>query len=628
MRGMQHTSQEILRDIFGYNHFRGEQDAIVSHVVAGGDALVLMPTGGGKSLCYQIPALVRARRGMGAAIVVSPLIALMQDQVDALKQLGVSAAFLNSSLDSARAKEVEERWFDGELELLYVAPERLTTPRFIAQMERAKVSLFAIDEAHCVSQWGHDFRPEYRALSILHQRFPGVPRIALTATADARTRAEIIEQLELDGARQFISSFDRPNIFYQVVAKNNGQQQLLQFLSGYKNQAGIVYRLSRKNVDDTAAFLVGHGIRALPYHAGLDASVRAKNQQTFLREEGVVMVATIAFGMGIDKPNVRFVAHMESPKSMEGYYQETGRAGRDGQPAVGWLCYGLGDAVSLKRMVEQGDATDQRKAVEFGKIDALLRFCELSSCRRQALLRYFGETLATSCGNCDNCRTPPQTWDATEPARMALSVVYRTGQRFGAGHLIDILRGASTEKVSQFQHDQLPTFGVGKAYSVVQWKSMFRQLVASNLLLPNEIEGQLFSGLMLAESSRAVLKGQQAVTMREEATPARAHSRSVRDDLESGGGKIRASNSGSRTVADMAGIAEEDAPIWQRLRETRMDIARAQGVPPYVIFHDSTLREMLAIKPTTLAAMAQISGVGSRKLAQYGTQFLEVFQPK
>ncbi len=625
MRGMQESSQTILRDIFGYNHFRGEQDAIVSHVVAGGDALVLMPTGGGKSLCYQIPALVRARRGMGAAIVVSPLIALMQDQVDALKQLGVSAAFLNSSLDAATARAVEERWFDGELELLYVAPERLTTPRFIAQMERAKVSLFAIDEAHCVSQWGHDFRPEYRALSILHQRFPSVPRIALTATADARTRAEIVEQLELEGARQFISSFDRPNIFYQVVAKNNGQQQLLQFLSGYKSQAGIVYRLSRKNVDDTAAFLVGHGIRALPYHAGLDASVRAKNQQAFLREEGVVMVATIAFGMGIDKPNVRFVAHMESPKSMEGYYQETGRAGRDGQPAVGWLCFGLGDAVSLKRMVEQGDATDQRKAVEFGKIDALLQFCELASCRRQALLHYFGENLAAPCGNCDNCCTPPQTWDATEPARMALSVVYRTGQRFGATHLIDILRGVSTEKVIQFRHDQLPTFGVGKVYSAMQWKSMFRQLVASGLLLPNETEGQLFSGLMLAESSRAVLKGEQAVVMRQEGLP-KGRSRSVRDELESGSGKIRASSSGSRTVADMAGIAEEDAPIWQRLRETRMDIARAQGVPPYVIFHDSTLREMLAIKPTTLAAMAQISGVGSRKLAQYGTQFLDVFQ--
>ncbi len=627
MRGMQQTSNDILRDIFGYNRFRGEQEAIVSHVIAGGDALVLMPTGGGKSLCYQIPALVRARRGMGAAIVVSPLIALMQDQVDALKQLGVSAAFLNSSLDAATARAVEERWFEGELELLYVAPERLTTPRFIAQMERAKVSLFAIDEAHCVSQWGHDFRPEYRALSILHERFPSVPRIALTATADARTRAEIVEQLELDGAREFISSFDRPNIFYQVVAKNNGQQQLLQFLSAYKNQAGIVYRLSRKNVDDTAAFLVGHGIRALPYHAGLDGSVRAKNQQVFLREEGVVMVATIAFGMGIDKPNVRFVAHMESPKSMEGYYQETGRAGRDGQPAVGWLCYGLGDAVSLKRMVEQGEATDQRKAVEFGKIDALLQFCELASCRRQALLRYFGENLATPCGNCDNCREPPQTWDATEPARMALSVVYRTGQRFGATHLIDILRGAKSEKVAQFRHDQLPTFGVGKAYSATQWKSMFRQLVASGLLLPNETEGQLYSGLMLAEGSRAVLKGEQVVVMREEALP-KNRGRTVRDNLADGEGKIRASSSGSRMVADMAGIPEEDGLIWQRLRETRMDIARQQGVPPYVIFHDTTLREMLAIKPTTLAAMAQISGVGSRKLTQYGAQFLAVFQPE
>ncbi|MDO8412326.1 MAG: DNA helicase RecQ, partial [Gallionellaceae bacterium] len=453
------AAQKILHEVFGYSTFRGEQGAIVEHVIAGGDALVLMPTGGGKSLCYQLPALLRE----GVAIVISPLIALMQNQVDALNQLGVRAAFLNSSLDINAARAVSARLLRADLDLLYVAPERLLMPGFLSMLEQVQVALFAIDEAHCVSQWGHDFRPEYRELTVLHQRFPGIPRIALTATADAPTRAEIVERLSLHNARQFVSSFDRPNIRYRVTHKANARQQLQAFLQAeHAHDAGIVYCLSRKKVEETAAWLKEQGWDALPYHAGLDAATRNKNQARFLREEGVIMVATIAFGMGIDKPNVRFVAHLDLPKSMEGYYQETGRAGRDGLPANAWMTYGLGDVVSMRQMLMSGDASEERKRVELQKLDALLGFCESTTCRHQTLLRYFGEQHPGHCAQCDNCLEPVDTWDATQAAQMALSCVYRTGQRFGVGHLIDVLLGNATDKVEQFRHQQLTTFGIGK----------------------------------------------------------------------------------------------------------------------------------------------------------------------
>jgi len=602
------SPQQILRDVFGYADFRGAQQTIVEHVTTGGDALVLMPTGGGKSLCYQIPALLRE----GVGIVVSPLIALMQDQVDALKQLGVQAAFLNSSLDAAAAREVSQQLLRGELKLLYVAPERLMTDSFLNLLERLQedngLALFAIDEAHCVSQWGHDFRPEYRALTVLHERFPNVPRIALTATADAPTRREIVERLTLEQAQQFVSSFDRPNIRYRVTQKNNARQQLQAFLeTEHPDDAGIVYCLSRKKVEETAAWLKEQGWDALPYHAGLDTTTRSANQKRFLREEGVIMVATVAFGMGIDKPNVRFVAHLDLPKSMEGYYQETGRAGRDGLPANAWMAYGLGDVVSMRQMLMSGDAPEERKRVELKKLDALLGFCESTACRHQTVLRYFGEEHSGDCNECDNCISPVDTWDATQAAQMALSCVYRTGQRFGVVHLIDVLLGKETAKVEQFRHQQLSTFGIGKELAQAQWSSVYRQLVAGGLL---ESDIEAYGGLKLTETARPVLRGEQSVWLRRDADPVKR--------------KAQRAERNAKSREPFAGASDD--PLWLALKAKRTELAREQGVPPYVIFHDSTLLEMLKRRPASLGELGQISGVGQAKLAKYGDEFLQVVE--
>lgn len=600
------TPNRILRDVFGYSSFRGNQESVIEHVTRGGDALVLMPTGGGKSLCYQIPALCRD----GLCIVISPLIALMQDQVDALKQLGVSAAFLNSSLDAEAAREVLWQSRRGELKLLYVAPERLMTESFLNLLERLQqdtgIALFAIDEAHCVSQWGHDFRPEYRALTVLHERFPAVPRIALTATADAPTRREIVERLALEQARQFVSSFDRPNIRYRVTQKANARQQLQAFLeSEHSGDAGIVYCLSRKKVEATAAWLKEQGWDALPYHAGLDPALRSRYQHRFLREEGVIMVATVAFGMGIDKPNVRFVAHLDLPKSLEAYYQEIGRAGRDGLPANAWMAYGLGDVVSMRQMLMSGDAVEERKRVELHKLDALLGYCESTKCRHQTVLRYFGEEHPGNCGQCDNCLEPVDTWDASQAVQMALSCVYRTGQRFGAAHLIDVLLGRETAKMEQFHHQQLSTFGIGKEWTQQQWSSVYRQMVAAGLLA---VDMEAHGGLKLTESARPVLKGQQAVWLRRDAAPAKRNASKA--------------ERGSRLRAAFAGANED--PLWQALKVKRLELAREQGVPPYVIFHDSTLLEILNRRPRTIEEFSQISGVGQAKLARYASYFLEI----
>lgn len=590
---------DLLRHTWGFDAFRGEQQAVVEALMAGRDCLVLMPTGGGKSLCYQLPALARR----GCAIVVSPLIALMQDQVEALQQLGVRAAFLNSSLSQEAAREVERALRRGDYDLLYVAPERLLSERFLESLEEVEVALFAIDEAHCVSQWGHDFRPEYRQLDVLHRRWPSVPRIALTATADVPTRQEIIERLNLQSADIFLSSFDRPNICYRAEVKRSGPNQLFDFLAGHRGEAGIVYCLSRREVDRTAEELCGRGFNALPYHAGMASDQRAENQRRFLREDGLIMVATIAFGMGIDKPDVRFVAHTNLPKSIEGYYQETGRAGRDGEPADAWLCYSLADVVNLSRMIDDSEASEERKWAERRRLDALLGLVEATQCRRQLLLASFGETYPQPCGNCDNCLDPPQTWDATREAQQALSCVYRSGQRFGSAHLIDILRGGNTAKIRDFGHDRLSTYGIGAQHDANTWRSVFRQLLAAGLL---QSTGDGIAGLRLTEASRAVLRGEQNVQLR-------------RDRLRSS--RKSAASDRSQQLSSPAAQSR-----FNQLRALRQRLANEQSVPAYVIFHDTTLRSIAENDPASLEQLASIAGVGDRKLERYGQQVIDTLR--
>ena len=587
------TAQSVLESTFGYPSFRHPQEDIINTVVAGGDALVLMPTGGGKSLCYQIPALVRD----GCGIVVSPLIALMQDQVDALRQLGVKASYLNSTLSAEDAYNTEQALLAGQLDLLYVAPERLKQQRMLDLLNRAPIALFAIDEAHCVSQWGHDFRADYLQLGILHEQFPDIPRIALTATADARTRSEIIKRLDLDGARKFVSGFDRPNIRYTIGLKHNAKQQLQQFLTEqHRNDAGIIYCLSRKKTEDIAFWLQGQGFNALPYHAGLDAKTRSNHQSRFLREESIIIVATVAFGMGIDKPDVRFVAHLDLPKTVESYYQETGRAGRDGLAANAWMIYGLQDVIKLRQMMESSEGNEEHKRAEQHRLNAMLGLCEITTCRRQALLDYFDDELPQPCGNCDTCLKPVPTWDGTQAARMALSACYRTEQRFGVNYLIDVLRGADVEKIKQNSHHQIPTFGVGSELDNNQWRSVFRQLVARGYL---SVDLERYGALRMEEKCRPLLRGEEAIELRKDI-------------------KQQAAKRTTKSSLPM----DIDVALWEVLRECRRRLADEQGVPPYVIFHDSTLQEMCVSIPQSLTEFARLSGVGERKLDKYGAVFL------
>ena len=592
--------EQVLHEVFGYESFRPLQGDIIREVSEGRDALVLMPTGGGKSLCYQVPALVRS----GTAIVISPLIALMQDQVAALKELGVRAAFLNSTMDFEQARATEYALMTGELDLLYCAPERLIQPRTIELLHDASISLFAIDEAHCVSQWGHDFRSDYLQLSMLAEQFPGVPRIALTATADERTRKEIAERLSLTEARHFVSGFDRPNIQYRIAPKINANKQLLDFIKAeHEGDCGIVYCLSRNKVDATAKTLAQKGYTALPYHAGLSSEQRAHHQERFLREDGVIIVATIAFGMGIDKPDVRFVAHLDLPKSLEAYYQETGRAGRDGKPSTAWMVYGLQDVIKLRQMLESSQGNDHFKRVERQKLDAMLGLCEVTSCRRQVLLRYFGDELEQPCGNCDTCLNPPDTWDGTVAVQKALSCVFRTGQRFGVTYLIDVLRGSENERILQSGHHQVSTYGIGTELSANEWKSVYRQLVANGYLRADP-EG--YGALQLTEQCRPLLKGRQTIELRKD------------PEIEKTTGRANGGRSGSpvsEQITDKAG--------WEALRACRKELADKQGVPPYVIFHDTTLFGMLERKPRTLDELAEVSGVGAAKLEKYGEIFLQ-----
>ncbi len=587
--------KDLLHRIFGFHEYRGQQGTIVEHVIGGGDALVLMPTGGGKSLCYQIPALVRP----GTGIVISPLIALMQDQVAALCQNGVRAAFLNSSLAPDEARRIEHALEAGDLDLLYMAPERLVTPRALDLLSRVPISLFAIDEAHCVSQWGHDFRPEYTQLNVLAERFPGIPRLALTATADEPTRNDIRERLCLQNARAFVSGFDRPNIRYHINQFSDAKRQLLAFLrQEHPGEAGIVYCLSRKKVDAIADWLAEQGIKALPYHAGLDNPIRKVHQERFLKEDGVVIVATIAFGMGIDKPDVRFVAHLDLPKSIEAYYQETGRAGRDGLPADAWMAYDLQGVITLRQMMDKSEADERHKAIERGKLDAMLGLCEIVTCRREALLRYFDDHLPAPCGNCDNCLTPPETWDGTLATQQAMSAVYRTGSRFGVTYLIDVLRGAEDARIRFNGHDRLQVFGIGKELEVGQWRAVFRQLIAAGLI-GVDVEGH--GSLFLTEAARPVLRGETRLKLRRDRPQPKAGRR------ERG--------------APRPGLA---GTLWEALRAKRRELAEAQGVPPYVIFHDSVLQQMVNQRPPDRDRFALLEGVGAKKLAQYAADFLAV----